>query len=237
MHASNEYSAEWFALFLGTSPPPGLELEIAFIERQLPQPSYERIVDLCCGTGRHARLLAALGYDVLGIDSNRVALATARDSQQPRAQYLELDMRRLADVPGEFDAVLNLWQSFGHFDEATNAAILGLISSKLRSGGRFIIDLYHREFFERRQGMRTFERGGQNVAESKSMVGNRLTVRLQYDTTSASDVYEWQVYTPSELLELAARHDLRCMVACSEFREEVPPTAEQPRMQFVFERS
>lgn len=45
--------------------------------------------------------------------------------------------------------------------------MLKQISQKLTPGGRFVLDLYHRGFFERRQGPRQFERNGLTIAETK----------------------------------------------------------------------
>ena len=70
----NEYSATWFALFLQPIQRSQTESEIAFIVRHLPRPHYTSVVDLCCGTGRHARLLVARGYRMLGMDRDTAAL-------------------------------------------------------------------------------------------------------------------------------------------------------------------
>ena len=61
----NDYSDTWYTLFLQPIRTDQTESEIAFIIRNLPRPRYQSIVDLCCGTGRHARLLAAKGYQVI----------------------------------------------------------------------------------------------------------------------------------------------------------------------------
>src|SRR5437868_10696271 len=60
----NRYSTTWFELFLQPIQTVQTEREIAFVARQIPQPAYETVLDLCCGYGRHARLLAERGYRV-----------------------------------------------------------------------------------------------------------------------------------------------------------------------------
>lgn len=55
--------------------------------------------------------------------------------------YVVGDMLRLDELPGEFDAVVSMWQSFCYFDEVTNTALLNQIHQKLTPEGRFIIDL------------------------------------------------------------------------------------------------
>jgi SAM-dependent methyltransferase len=233
----NLYSAMWFESFLDTIQPAQTELEIAFIARHLPQPAYTAVLDVCCGQGRHARLLAARRYRVTGVDFNRAALDKARRDSNGQVTYIERDMRRLTDLPGSFDAVVNLWQSFGYFDEAANADILRQIGQKLNHAGRLILDIYHRGFFEQHQGSRSFERQGRTVVETKVMNGRRLTVRSDYSDSALSDVFDWQLYTPDEICLQAGQFGFGPLVICTEFEETKPASADSPRMQFVFEKT
>jgi SAM-dependent methyltransferase len=164
---TNDYSSTWFELFLESIQPVQTEAEIAFITRQLPNPPYLRVLDVCCGPGRHAQQLADKNYQVVGIDINDAALDKAKKISGGKVVYRKLDMRELSQLSESFDAVLNLWQSFGYFDDHTNAAILGEIRNKLNPNGRLILDIYHREFFEGNQGIRQFERNGVKVTEKK----------------------------------------------------------------------
>ncbi len=209
--------------------------EIAFVTRHLSLPSYRSVLDLCCGWGRHAQELAQLGYLVTGIDRDPAAIAEA-GRRTTGVSYRVLDMRDLSALPESYDAIINLWQSFGYFDERTNADVLRQIARKLPPHGRVILDIYHRDFFEQHQGTQAFERDGLRVTESKRMTGNRLTVELDYGDGRGADTFEWHLYTPNAIVALADQCDLACLVACSRFAEERPPSSNDPRMQFVFER-
>ena len=72
---------------------------------------------------------AALAKDKIHLqwalcDRDAAAVQEARAGAGANCHFLLGDMRDLADVPGDFDAVVILWQSFGYFDDATNAAVL-----------------------------------------------------------------------------------------------------------------
>src|SRR3982751_1143036 len=108
----NEYSPTWYELFLQPITPEQTEREAAFVARWLPLPAYTSVLDLCCGPGRHARVLAERGYRITGVDTNVAALAAARRVSDAAITYIQHDMRRLAELPGEFDAIICLWQSF-----------------------------------------------------------------------------------------------------------------------------
>jgi SAM-dependent methyltransferase len=235
----NDYSSIWFELFLQPIAPEQTEREAAFVARWLSQPAYRAVLDLCCGQGRHARALARRGYRVTGVDANAAALEVARSVSGDTGEtivYLQHDMRRLAELPGSFDAVICLWQSFGNFDAATNADILRQISQKLRHGGRLVLDIYHPGFFERNQGTRRFERDGRVISETKRMDGDRLTVTLDYGPDVPVDSYAWQLFSPDAIAELARQYDFELLLACAGFDEATPASADLPRMQLVFER-
>jgi SAM-dependent methyltransferase len=233
---ANTYTPTWFETFLHGYSPEATKAEVAFIARQIPLPLYPRVLDLCCGLGRHALLLAERGYEVTGIDRDAAIIQEARRRAGESVTFLQGDMRDLSSVPGTFDAVLNLWQSFGYFNEATNTQVLCQVYDKLTLGGRFILDIYHRGFFEAHQGERTFERDGHTITETKHIKGNRLTVTLDYGSGVPPDVFDWQLYTPEEITALAEGIGFRALVACSWYDESVPATPNEARMQLVLEK-
>lgn len=163
------------------------EAEILFLTRYLPRPRYTRIVDLCCGTGRHTRALAEQGYEAVGIDRSATALETARRESDADITYHEQDMQ---EFTLSVDAVVCLWQSFGYFGSETNRDVLRHINANLTPAGRFVLDIYNRAFFEEHLGTREFTRAGVIVTERRSMADDRLTVRLSYDDRETIDVFE-----------------------------------------------
>ncbi|HUF27667.1 MAG TPA: class I SAM-dependent methyltransferase [Gemmatimonadaceae bacterium] len=93
--------------------------EVSRLLDLLGLPAGARILDVPCGQGRHAHLLAEAGFRVDGLDYSRELLATARRrGTAPALRYHRGDMRRLpARWSGRFDAVVNLFTSFGFFTD------------------------------------------------------------------------------------------------------------------------
>src|SRR5436305_4284740 len=89
--------------------------EVARLIDVLGLPSGARVLDVPCGQGRHAHLLAEAGFDVDGLDYSRELLARAKArGTTSRLRYTRGDMRKLPSKwSGRFDAVLNLFTSFG----------------------------------------------------------------------------------------------------------------------------
>jgi len=98
----------------------------------------ERILDVPCGQGRHAHLLAEAGFDVTGLDYSRHLLSIARErGVSSTLRYVEGDMRALpARWSGRFAAVLNLFTSFGFFlDPSDDVRVIHELARVLRPSG------------------------------------------------------------------------------------------------------
>ena len=108
-----------------------------------------RILDLCCGHGRHAVPLALLGYRVTGLDLSRAFLARAAGlaaGHGRRVGLVAADMRRLPFADGSFDAVVNLFNAFGYLESETeDQRVLAEVARVLAPGGSFLQELANRE--------------------------------------------------------------------------------------------
>ncbi len=89
--------------------------EVDFIDRTLALPTGSRILDLCCGHGRHLIELAALGYAMTGLDLDPLFLDIARQEADRRELTVRLEHRDMRDIPftSEFDGIVNYFTAFG----------------------------------------------------------------------------------------------------------------------------
>jgi ubiquinone/menaquinone biosynthesis C-methylase UbiE len=104
-------------------------------------PSGARILDVPCGQGRHAHLLAEAGFEVDGLDYSEQLLAVARKrGTGPNLRYTRGDMRKMpARWSRRFDAVLNLFTSFGFFSHPRDdARVIQEFARVLKPGGTLI---------------------------------------------------------------------------------------------------
>ncbi len=100
------------------------------------------VLDLCCGSGRHDQVLASHGCRIYGIDFSLPLLkqAIAATGEAPYPRYIRGDVRRLPFADNVFDAVLNMFTSFGYFGDEENEELIRSIARILKPDGRFLID-------------------------------------------------------------------------------------------------
>ncbi len=126
--------------------------ELEFISRVLELEEGALILDLCCGQGRHSVGLADMGYSVIGLDSSRSLIDLAKEyiAASPRHRvsasrlwFVESDMRNIPIRERTCDAAINLFTSFGFFDDAGNLQVLEAVASVLKPGGKFLLDYWN----------------------------------------------------------------------------------------------
>lgn len=122
--------------------------EAKFIIDRLGIESGARVLDLCCGYGRHTLELAKKGFDMVGLDLSMVMLKKALADAQARGQAIKFvhgDMRKLS-FKAIFDAIYNVQTSFGYFDDQSNFRVLQGVFNALKPGGVFLIETVNRDF-------------------------------------------------------------------------------------------
>lgn len=146
--------------------------EVQSLVRMLNLRPGVRVLDLCCGYGRHAIPLAARGCHVVGIDLSRPLLDHAqRDAleQSIEVDWLQADARALPLDEG-FDVALNLFTAFGYFaKEGENLQVLQEVFEVLRPGGWFVLDTVNHDYLIRHfQRQNWYDRGDAYVLEERA---------------------------------------------------------------------
>jgi ubiquinone/menaquinone biosynthesis C-methylase UbiE len=204
-------------------------------------PSGSRILDVPCGQGRHAHLLAEAGFDVDGLDYSVNLLARARRrGTGPTLRYTRGDMRKLpARWTGRFDAVLNLFTSFGFFAEpADDRRVIAEFARVLAPGGVLVWHGGNRDGvmarFLHRDWWRTTD--GTIIAHERTFDGlsGVLTVHSVWRGPSGQGTREHRIrlYTPTRLAELCADAGLIVEQAFEAFTER-PLTRRSSEMLLV----
>lgn len=121
--------------------------QVDFIEKHLRLRPPAHVLDVACGFGRHSIELAKRGYQVVGVDFSQAMLTEARrlGRNVTGVSFQHADMRNLK-FAAEFDAVINLFTSFGYFRHTQNLKALQKMANALRPGGKLFLDTRDRDF-------------------------------------------------------------------------------------------
>ncbi|MFP4164547.1 MAG: class I SAM-dependent methyltransferase [Chitinispirillaceae bacterium] len=121
----------------------GTVKEVDFIEYELSFDKNKRVLDVGCGTGRHAVELARRGYDVTGIDLSRSMLSRAQKKARDASvevNYIQADARNFSFSP-QFDMVIMLCEGAFPLMETDemNFVILQNAANALKSDAKLIL--------------------------------------------------------------------------------------------------
>jgi len=119
------------------------------------------VLDLCCGPARHSVALARRGFQVTAVDRTRYLLNKARrraKSARARIEFVRADMRDFVR-PRVYRLALNLWTSFGYFDNKDDdVRALGNMFASLAPGGVCVLDVFGKERLARMRAPATVSR-------------------------------------------------------------------------------
>jgi 2-polyprenyl-3-methyl-5-hydroxy-6-metoxy-1,4-benzoquinol methylase len=145
---------EWFASWFDTSYYHQLynnrneqeaKLFISNLVNLLNLDQSSKILDLACGKGRHSKTLNEFGYDVLGVDLSANSISIASKMSNESLHFQVHDMREIIQNH-TFDAIFNLFTSFGYFDTSSeNEQVCSSIFQMLRPKGILVIDFMNAE--------------------------------------------------------------------------------------------
>lgn len=169
-----------------------------------------KILDVCCGVGRHALELAKAGYDVTGVDLSKEYLELGRKRARKRGlevKFEQYDMRRLP-YKARFNAVISMWTSFGYFEkEQDNLRTLKRIHRALKRGGKFLIEVINRDWIVANfEAVGWTEIGNGYILEKRDMdtLRSRLNADWTYITKDQTirKRLSLRIYTIHELVDL-----------------------------------
>lgn len=178
----------------------------------------DKIIDVCCGQGRHSLELARRGYTrVTGLDRSRYLIRLARrraKDQNLPVTFREGDARQLRLPAGSQHAAIVMGNSFGYFEhQPDDIAVLETIKRALVSGGILFMDLVDGEWMAANFQPRSWEWVDQEhlvcrerslASDRKRLVCREVVVHAERGII-ADQFYAERLYTRDEIKELLDR--------------------------------
>lgn len=188
------------------------EAEIPFIETVLFLKPDSEILDLGCGNGRHAILLAQKGHRVTGIDYSQGSLEIAKEEakrQGVEVIFRQQDMRTLDEV-SFFDAALMMDCAFGLFGDVENEDVFARVARSLKPGGRLLLNLLNPYYIAMHQDVRHEVDGSRDFIRKTSfdvrqgrILDDILCLDIGNGVRKAIPTKSYRAYTVPELQRIA----------------------------------
>ena len=216
-------SAEYYDLIYSSKKNyPAEAAQVAARLRQL-NPQCRTVLDVACGTGAHARLLAADGFEVDGLDLDPGLIRVARE-KHPAGRFFVADMSDF-HLPHRYHAVTCLFSSIGYLEEIGRvAAALRCFREHLAPGGVVLVE----PWFE--PGVLEHGRIMQTTAESQGATVTRKSrlevegrfsiIHFDYEITDASGAHH---VTESHKLGLFTRDEMLDAFRQAQLQPEYDP--------------
>ncbi|MFC1692354.1 class I SAM-dependent methyltransferase [Candidatus Latescibacterota bacterium] len=193
------------------------EREIQAITKLLDIQGNELILNLCCGAGRHDFHLVNSGCRVIGLDYSIHMLKLAIEKRHFNCDYpdyVRADARKIPFRDGSFDIILNLFTSFGYFEDSENRELIHSISRLLKPCGKFLIDYINpsktianlvEESTKEKEGLLIIEKRDYNQTARRV----EKTITLQRDKHSQVFHESVQLYESNEMIKMLSDAGLK----------------------------
>jgi len=175
----------------------------------------DKILDLCCGQGRHSLEFVRRGYkNIEGFDRSRYLIKRAKESSKREGLYIKFregDARKLPYPPDTFDVVMILGNSFGYFETINDdIRVLKEVFRVLKPSGKILVDVADGEFLKKNFQSRSWEWIDENhfvcrersLAKDEQKIISREIVSQTEKGVIADQFYSERIYTPESLSEI-----------------------------------
>ena len=127
---------------------------INLIQKNINLPLNSKVLDICCGAGRHSLEFAKRGFDVTGFDLSRFLISQAKTNSEKvkrknlKVKFFIKDMRNF-NFKHTFDLAINLFTSFGYFEnDEENFRLFENVILSLKRTGYFIFDYLNGKYIK-----------------------------------------------------------------------------------------
>jgi SAM-dependent methyltransferase len=172
------------------------------------------VLDLCCGPGRHSLVLAKRGIQVTAVDRTEFLLNKAKETAAKlnlQIEFILEDMRHFFR-PAAFNLVLNMFTSFGYFDnKEDDLKVLRNAYESLKPGGTLLIDILGKEPLARKLQPITASQGadGSLLIERHEIFDDWTRIRNEWTLvtgeTAKSFKFHHTIYSGQEMKSLLQR--------------------------------
>jgi SAM-dependent methyltransferase len=193
------------------------------------------VLDVCCGNGRHAINLERMGMQTWGVDLSVDNIEMAKSNSKFPNRWQVQDVRHLS-LPVQFNVILNLFTSFGYFeDDAEHQQMLSHIRQHLLPGGFFIMDFFNVESVREKMVSNEIHQGElTDYHISRSIDSKWVRKEIRFEADGATFVFEEKVraLTPKQIQDMLSQAGFEVVNHLGDYQLS-PFVAGSPRSIFI----
>ena len=169
------------------------------------------VLDMACGSGRHAISFAQAGFDVTAIDLSENLLNVAKsnaEKEKVNVDFILSDIRKF-NPEKKFDLVLNLFTSLGYFEkDEENGEVIQKAFELMNSGGWFVLDYFNKNYILNNLIPITVENiAGKRITQTREIKNNRVEKNIIIRNGEKESHYleSVRLYSKDEVIKILER--------------------------------
>jgi SAM-dependent methyltransferase len=198
-----------------------------------------KILDACCGSGRHALYLESKGFQVFGLDLSENNILQAKSLSENPHRWQIADVRDF-ELPQKVDYTLNLFTSFGYFNsDDEHVEMLKNINRNLIDGGKLVLDFLNVDRVK--ASLKEEETVKGVLAEyhlTRSIQSNRIVKQIAFSDGDVHHFFEERVmaYSSEQITQLLALSGFEVLTIWGDY-QGVPMLPSSPRCIFIAQKN
>jgi len=179
---------------------------VELITKNINLKSNSKILDMACGSGRHAIIFAKKGFDVTAVDLSERLLSEAKENADQNSVKIDFVLTDILDfeTTRRFNLALNLFTSFGYFDDdEDNFRVILKAYDLLTDGGYFVIDYFNKNYLLKNLiPTSVFSENGLRITQNRLIEANRVRKNISIESNgSTQEFYESvRLYSYEEMI-------------------------------------
>lgn len=184
---------------------------VNLIIRELELNSGTKVLDMACGSGRHAVIFAKRGYEVIAVDLSKLLISEAEknaDENNVKIKFVLSDILKF-QTESRYKIVLNLFTSFGYFDsDEENFQVIKKAYDLVEDDGYFVLDYFNKNYLLKNLiPITVFSENGYRITQNRTIRENRVRKNITIENKdSVVEFYESvRVYSYEEISEFISK--------------------------------
>lgn len=152
-----------------------------------------KVLDMACGSGRHAIAFTKKGFNVTAIDISHRLISDAKQNASKVNVEIDFVLSNILEYSDQrkYHLAVNLFTSIGYFENDTdNFKVIEKAYNFLHSGGYFVLDYFNTEYLTKNLVPATvFSENGLRITQTRSINNNRVRKDITIDKNGSVEKF------------------------------------------------